>query len=348
MVCKPKDKGGLGILDFSKLNEGLLMKHLHKFYNKQDTPWVQLVWNYYNNEVPHASKLCGSFWWKDIMKLAGKYIPLCKITIGTGDTALFWSDKWHDQLMMQSFPRLFSYSLDGKLSVRDFLLTNNKSELFELPLSQQAYQELLALEVVLDQCQVHDGIADSWSTVWKGGVFSSQLYYKYCFSILPDVGIFKWIWKSRVIMRIKVFAWLLVSDRLNTKDMLRRRNWNIADNSFCVLCPTHITEDWMHLFFHCNFSARIWHYLQIEWEPGPTLEVIVQDAMRKFSKPFFSEVVIIALWHIWKQRNEAIFQGIMPSFRGWKNRFVLDLSLHKHRVKEKHVQSLSRWIDSLL
>jgi hypothetical protein len=324
------------------------MKHLHKFYNKQDTPWVQLVWNYYNNEVPHASKLCGSFWWKDIMRLAMKYIPLCKITIGTGDTVLFWSDKWHDHPMMQRFPRLFSYSLDDKLSVRDFLLTPNKSELFELPLSQQAYHELIALEVVLDQCQVHEGISDSWSTVWKGGVFSSQSYYKHCFSSLPDVGIFKWIWRSRVILRIKVFAWLLVSDRLNTKDMLRRRNWNIADDLFCVLCLAHVTEDWMHLFFHCNFSTRIWNYLQIEWEPGPTLEVIVTAAMRKFNKPFFSEVVIIALWHIWKQRNEAIFQGIMPSFRGWKSRFVLDLSLHKHRVKEKYVQSMSRWIESLL
>jgi hypothetical protein len=250
--------------------------------------------------------------------------------------------------MMQCFPRLFSFSLDDKLSVRDFLLTPNKSELFELPLSQQAYQELIALEDVLAQCQVHDDISDSWSTVWKGGVFSSKLYYKHCFSFLPDVGIFKWIWRSRVILRIKVFAWLLVSDRLNTKDMLRRRNWNIADDLFCVLCPAHVTEDWMHLFFHCNFSIRIWNYLQIEWEPGPTLEVIVTAAMRKFNKPFFSEVVIIALWHIWKQRNDVIFQGIMPSFRGWKSRFVLDLSLHKHRVKEKHVQSLSRWIDSLL
>jgi hypothetical protein len=173
MVCKPKDKGGLGILDFSKLNEGLLMNHLHKFYNKQDTPWVQLVWNYYINEVSHASKLCGSFWWKDIMKLAMKYVPLCKITVGTDDTVLFWSDKWHIKPMMQSFPRLFSYSLDDKLSVRDFLLTPNETELFELPLSQQAFQELLALEDVLTHCQVHDGISDSWRTIWKGGVFSS-------------------------------------------------------------------------------------------------------------------------------------------------------------------------------
>jgi hypothetical protein len=34
MICKPREKGGLGILDFKKQNEALLMKHLHKFYNK--------------------------------------------------------------------------------------------------------------------------------------------------------------------------------------------------------------------------------------------------------------------------------------------------------------------------
>jgi hypothetical protein len=88
MVCKPKDKWGLGIMDFRKQNEGLLMKHLHKFYNKHDTPWVQLVWQYYSHEISHVSKLCGSFGWKGIMKLVNKYIHLHKVTIGNGDTAL--------------------------------------------------------------------------------------------------------------------------------------------------------------------------------------------------------------------------------------------------------------------
>ncbi|XP_071681176.1 uncharacterized protein [Lolium perenne] len=41
MICKPKLKGGLGIVDFQKQNAALLIKFLDKFYNKQDLPWVQ-------------------------------------------------------------------------------------------------------------------------------------------------------------------------------------------------------------------------------------------------------------------------------------------------------------------
>src|SRR4051812_35340939 len=70
LVCKPKKKGGLGIMNINLQNEALLIKHLHKFYNQQDVPWVKLIWDtYYFQRVPHATDLCGSFWWKDICKL---------------------------------------------------------------------------------------------------------------------------------------------------------------------------------------------------------------------------------------------------------------------------------------
>jgi hypothetical protein len=36
--------------------------------NKKEIPWVSLVWNFYSNGVPQAKNLCGSFWWRDIMK----------------------------------------------------------------------------------------------------------------------------------------------------------------------------------------------------------------------------------------------------------------------------------------
>nr|BDI54557.1 putative reverse transcriptase [Triticum aestivum]BDI54625.1 putative reverse transcriptase [Triticum aestivum] len=39
MVCRPKSKGGLGIIDLKILNQGLLRKQLHKFYTKCDVPW---------------------------------------------------------------------------------------------------------------------------------------------------------------------------------------------------------------------------------------------------------------------------------------------------------------------
>jgi hypothetical protein len=62
MVCKPKLKGGLGIINLILQNEVLLMKNLHKFYNKEELPWVQLIWaNYYRNgRVPNQAKK-GSF-----------------------------------------------------------------------------------------------------------------------------------------------------------------------------------------------------------------------------------------------------------------------------------------------
>jgi hypothetical protein len=46
-------------MDFQKKNEGLLIKNLHKFLNKADIPWVDLVWQYYPNGVPQVANLCG-------------------------------------------------------------------------------------------------------------------------------------------------------------------------------------------------------------------------------------------------------------------------------------------------
>ena len=56
LVCRPKDKGGLGILNLNVQNQGLLLKQMHKFYNKQQVPWVQLIWDsYYDGVVLHAT-----------------------------------------------------------------------------------------------------------------------------------------------------------------------------------------------------------------------------------------------------------------------------------------------------
>jgi hypothetical protein len=38
MVCKQKDKGGLGIINLEIQNQALLLKHLDKFYNNADVP----------------------------------------------------------------------------------------------------------------------------------------------------------------------------------------------------------------------------------------------------------------------------------------------------------------------
>lgn len=63
-------------------------------------------------------------------------------------------------------------------------------------------------------------------------------------------------------MKIKVFLWLLLADRLNTRDMLHRRHYNIGSDLNCLLCGG-ARETVEHLFFDCPFSVSCWNKLQI-------------------------------------------------------------------------------------
>ena len=58
MVCLPKAQGGLGVINLTTQNEALLLKNLHKFFNKLDIPWVHLIWekHYQNDKLPSTIK----------------------------------------------------------------------------------------------------------------------------------------------------------------------------------------------------------------------------------------------------------------------------------------------------
>jgi hypothetical protein len=69
MVSKPKEEGGLGIINIETQNKALLMKNLDKFFNKKDIPWVNLVWEKNKNGKMPDQIRRGTFWWRDVLKL---------------------------------------------------------------------------------------------------------------------------------------------------------------------------------------------------------------------------------------------------------------------------------------
>lgn len=87
LVCIPKENGGLGVLNLNTHNEGLLLKHLHKLFNRVDIPWVHLIWEKYysNGKLPGTSKV-GSFWWRGIVKLLSKFKGMARVSVGDGTT----------------------------------------------------------------------------------------------------------------------------------------------------------------------------------------------------------------------------------------------------------------------
>jgi hypothetical protein len=70
----PRSEGRLGILNLKSHNDAMLLKNLHKFFNKADCPWVNLIWNshYRGGNLP-GHRPCGSFWWRTVLKLLDNF-----------------------------------------------------------------------------------------------------------------------------------------------------------------------------------------------------------------------------------------------------------------------------------
>jgi hypothetical protein len=58
------------------------------------------------------------------------------------------------------------------------------------------------------------------------------------------------IWKLKLLLKIKVFLWYLYKGVILTKDNLVRRQWQ-ADRK-CCFCSSD--ESIQHLFFDCHFA----------------------------------------------------------------------------------------------
>ena len=79
-------------------------------------------------------------------------------------------------------------------------------------MSQQATQEARDLQLATAECQIDLEQRDVWACTWGAQIFIVQIY-----NVTADQA-FRWIWKSRCTMKLRVFVWLLLSDRLKHQE----------------------------------------------------------------------------------------------------------------------------------
>lgn len=137
-----------------------------------------------------------------------------------------------------------------------------------------------------------------------------------------------------MLMKLKVFLWLMFMNRLNTKAMLQKKNFNIQGGIQCVLCNSRDTEDMMHLFFTCPVAQQYWQKNGIQWDLQLDFMNMITSAHNQFPQSFFFEVLAFGCWHIWSRRNDQIFNNVVYSFDKWKLDFQQEFALHMHRAKE--------------
>jgi hypothetical protein len=143
---------------------------------------------------------------------------------------------------------------------------------------------------------------DLWSYIWGNGTFSVRRTYEAISGHSPTHPTFKMLWVSKCQPKYKVFFWLLLHDKLNTRERLQRRNMEL-DSYTCENCILQKIKSVYHLFLRYSFVVNCWNSIGIlpPRERCPQRAVI--RIMRQLHTQGVLEILILMRWSIWKCRN---------------------------------------------
>jgi hypothetical protein len=325
------------------------MKNVYKFLNKHDIPWVGLVWNAYyaDNSVPAKSSK-GSFWWRDVSSLISDFKSYTDVNTGYGDTVSLWHDLWSDEPIQELFPQLFSFAKNKEISYRQAAQAESIFDMFSLPLSQIAEDQANLLTDLIDRNGAAHNVThkDKWSFHWGGEKYSTKKVYLQMVDAPDAPNVFKWIWKSCVLSKQKFFYWLMIQNRVNTKERMVHKSF-FVQNDKCVLCDEQVIEDREHLFFECDFSRNFWWKLNHEWNNDLNFLDMIMDGKQRRTLQFFNESVILGSWSLWNHRNNIIFDNQERSMDTCFSMFSDYFKQIIQRAKPGLKEGMQDWLDLL-
>jgi hypothetical protein len=188
------------------------------------------------------------------------------------------------------------------------------------------------------------GDSDIWSYVWGNATFTTSKAYKALVGNRPVHPAFLWIWRSKCQMKHKVFFWLLLKDRLSTRDILQRKQRDL-DSFTCNLCIRQRLETVAHLFFRCSFAKACWSSIGASVATTRPVLQIIHLIKGKLAVPFFMEIIILMAWSIWTTRNDWIFNDVAPQVQDCKRKFLTEFSLLLHRARPDLINSMEVWMN---
>jgi hypothetical protein len=219
---------------------------------------------------------------------------------------------------------------------------------FRIPMSRRAYNEFLELQIELTNLASSlSDENDKWTFIWGNQNYSSSRFYQYHFRAIQPHRSVLWVWKTKCVQKIKVFGWLLLNDRLNTRNILRRRKKFLEEGYNCVMCQEGVEETTDHLFFKCSSAVSRWFALGITWNDNANIHQRIYMAKEYFHQPFFMEVFLVGAWCLWNERNGFIFNNKVPNFASWKAAVKTEVSAHLIRIKHSLHSSILQWLDAL-
>ena len=262
-VCRPKVLGGLGIRHLKHTSMALLAKWVNRIMQQAEDLAVVVLRSSYDAAIDLEtwSTPCrgDSAFMQGLRPVFTSMQPLFRPRVGDGAIFSFWETDWsgHGRFRATHL-RLYALALNPGASVQTVW---DASWFPSLPstISDQRYVDLLDLYTSLIPIQLSERTPDVWE--WRSGLFSARAVYHH-FQALESTSdsctllkCCRLHRKCRIPLKIKLFGWLLLRQRLMTRSLRQR---------FCPDAPTECplcagaAEDCSHLFFKCQFAQMAW------------------------------------------------------------------------------------------
>lgn len=222
----------------------------------------------YNNHHPDhrstpPSQLASRFW-RESFYSSQAMRSLVHWRLGRGSEVRFWEDKWAGCNSLASlFPEAYNLALSSNVSVRSqgFHFYNGWrwKPLIRRPISARESAVVLALKDHLTNLSPspnlrQDGV--SWP-FHPSGSFSVKSLYNIISGINTRDKEAGFIWNSVTPSKVKVFLWILLKRKLNTKLTLSHKGWQ--GDITCSLCNQSPESD-EHIFLSCPYTSQVWSF----------------------------------------------------------------------------------------
>jgi hypothetical protein len=298
-ICAPKMYGGLGIKDMQAYSRALRLRWEWFRWKDHSRPWA-------GSETP-----CDQID-KDL------FAACTKITLGNGETAIFWTDKWLDgQAPCMLAPMCFTLAARKKLTVKQAIANGRWMRGLQNMTSNDQLRQFVGLWTMVQQVMLQEEVSDTitW-TLTEDGKYSARSAYDAQFFGRIHLPHLQYVWKIRAEGKVQTFLWLLLQNRKWTAERLRARG--LPHDDLCCLCDQEF-ETTKHLAFHCPFAKEVWTLFQDSNQDAvraaATSSTIsgwwnkVRRGKTSNRKKTLISVSVYIIWHIWKERGRRIFQS---------------------------------------
>ncbi|KAL0913107.1 hypothetical protein M5K25_016539 [Dendrobium thyrsiflorum] len=306
--CKPKAKGGLGIVSFQALIHAFNCGVISRWYNSQSplTNWLNTRYH----SPWKTTQTNASPFWKSLSITACSVRHSFSFHIHHNCRANIQWDHWCKGATLASW--LPNLTL-GSVGEQNSMLSDWINPLgWNIPSSVPAALSAFIRAIPISQL---DGVNILWKNSHKA---KFRDYYQDFFANDADFILHDLIWHKNHSLRFSAYSWLACMGGLKTAVEMIKRNIHITDSS-CNFCNDHV-ETSAHLLFECDYSfmvlsSTIPSFANFFLRPnlGLALQHIGNLDIHKDIKNGMLLALNASVYHLWIERNSRRFNNVAIS-----------------------------------